>query len=216
MWNKTNIALAVILVLVVFVTFFLKTDYSKPNYEFLPDMKYSQAYDAYSKNPHFANGRTLQHPVSGTIARGEKLLHYEATPVEALRAGNELVNPTPTDPKLKLMAASLERGAEVYQVFCASCHGGAGAGDGLVPKYGFPPPPSMLTGKSLKMKDGQLFHILSYGQGNMADFNGQLTHQQRWDVINHIRNLQKTAASQVKPVTTPKKVDVKKEPVPNK
>ncbi len=49
MWNKTNIALAVLLGLVVIATFFLKTDYSQPNYEFLPDMKYSQAYDAYSK-----------------------------------------------------------------------------------------------------------------------------------------------------------------------
>ncbi|VAX40994.1 hypothetical protein MNBD_PLANCTO02-2881 [hydrothermal vent metagenome] len=209
MWNKTNIALALLLAFVVFAIFFTKTDYAITNYEFLPDMKRSQAYGAYSKNPHFANGRTLQLPVQGTIARGEQLLHYQATAAEAIRAGNELKNPTSVKPKLK--AASLERGTEIYRVFCISCHGATGAGDGIVPKYGFPPPPSLLTGKSLKMKDGQLFHILSYGQGNMTDFNAQLSHQQRWDVINYIRTMQKSATSQTKPAVPSKKEPVKKQ-----
>lgn len=40
------------------------------------------------------------------------------------------------------------------------------------------------------MKDGQLFHILSYGQGSMSSFAPQLSHARRWDVINFIRDLQ--------------------------
>ena len=40
------------------------------------------------------------------------------------------------------------------------------------------------------MKDGQLFHILTYGQGSMADFAGQLSPEQRWDAINFVRTMQ--------------------------
>ncbi len=63
-------------------------------------------------------------------------------------------------------------------------------------KRGFPPPPSLLTGKSPQTKDGQLFHILTYGQANMPDFAAQLSPARRWDVINYIRSLQtqRTAA----------------------
>ena len=47
------------------------------------------------------------------------------------------------------------------------------------------------------MKDGQLFHVLTYGQGAMSDFVGQLSVDSRWDVINYIRSLQAQAATNV-------------------
>ena len=46
--------------------------------------------------------------------------------------------------------ASIQRGADTYRVFCTSCHGASGTGDGPVTKRGFPPPPSLLTGNSLE------------------------------------------------------------------
>ena len=55
---------------------------------------------------------------------------------------------------------------------------------------GVPPPPSLLADKALKMKDGQLFHIVTYGQANMASYAGQVTTEDRWAVILHIRHLQ--------------------------
>ena len=51
----------------------------------------------------------------------------------------------------------------------------------------------MLTGKSLQMKDGQLFHILTYGQGSMSPFAAQLSRDSRWDVINFVRDMQQKA-----------------------
>jgi len=96
------------------------------------------------------------------------------------------------DPKAELNA-SIQRGAAVYGVFCVSCHGPKGAGDGPVAKRGFPPPPPLPAGKSAKMKDGQLFHILTYGQGSMAPMAAQLTRDRRWDVINYVRSLQTSA-----------------------
>ena len=105
---------------------------------------------------------------------------------------------------------SVQRGAETYNVFCISCHGSKGAGDGPVTKRGFPPPPPLPTGKSVQMKDGQLFHILTYGQGSMAPMVAQLSRERRWDVINFVRTLQKNvkqpSPQKVEPKVEPKKI----------
>jgi len=45
------------------------------------------------------------------------------------------------------------------------------------------------------MQDGQLFHVLTYGQGSMSSFAAQLTTDQRWDAINHVRSMQQRAAA---------------------
>lgn len=196
--NRTNIVLGGLLVMVAILTASTRVDYTRPNIEILPDMKYTPAWTAYASNPVFANGRTLQAPVQGTIARGQVPLHFEPTSEDAIRAGNELANPSHNDKSPEAAAklqASIQRGGEMYRVFCICCHGAAGAGDGPVTKRGFPPPPSLLTGKSLQMKDGQLFHVLTYGQASMPDFTGQLSVDRRWDVINYIRSLQPQATS---------------------
>jgi mono/diheme cytochrome c family protein len=193
--NRTNIVLASLLVIVVLMSAGSRVDYTQPNIEILPDMKYTPAWMAYTPNPVFANGRTLQAPVTGTIARGQMPLHFKATKEDALRAGEELENPyQQPNAETGLWQESIRRGASTYRVFCVSCHGGTGAGDGPVPQRGFPPPPSLLTGKSLQMKDGQLFHILTHGQGSMSAFAGQLAPQGRWDAINYVRSLQGKAS----------------------
>lgn len=228
MIDRKNLFLAVLLLVIVIATQAIDIDYSKPNIEILPDMKYTPAFDAFAANPIFKSGQTMQLPVPGTIARGQMPLHYDATKEDAIRAGSELESPyclsaigaavaseriaasastsgsdSATAPLSEeairdslvreRLAASVERGGAVYRTFCVPCHGPQGAGNGPVAQRGFPPPPSMLTGKSLQMKDGQLFHILTYGQGSMKSFAGQLTPENRWDVINFVRDLQSKA-----------------------
>ena len=187
--TRISFVLATLIVLTALVNYVLQPDYSRPNWDFLPDMQYSPAYGAYSRNPNFANGRTLQDPVAGTLARGEKPLHYQATPEDALRAGQELVNPIRVDDK-----ASLDRGANIYRVFCVACHGATGAGDGPAATRGVPALP-LSAGNSVEMKDGHLFHILTYGRGAMASYAGQLTPHDRWCVIRYVRALQASAAA---------------------
>jgi mono/diheme cytochrome c family protein len=40
------------------------------------------------------------------------------------------------------------------------------------------------------MKDGQIFHILTYGQNNMPSYAGQISRDDRWKVIAYVRSLQ--------------------------
>lgn len=202
MIHRVNVVLAIVLVSVLALLMLLRVNHSRPNYQIIlgDDMTYSPAYTAYAPNKNFVDGRTLQAPVPGTIARGARAFHFDATPEDALRAGEQLTNPF--DLRTEENAASADRGAIVFQTFCTSCHGGDGAGNGPVAMRGFPPPPSLLTGKSREMKDGQLFHILTYGQNNMPWFAAQLPPERRWDVINYIRRLQKEVPPPADSATT--------------
>lgn len=154
------------------------------NFEFLPNMAVSIPYDTYAANPNFADGATLRQPVPGTIVRGHAPLHYAATKEDAERAGRELTSPVTKDAK------ALERGAFVYATYCDTCHGPHGLGDGLVAKRGFPAPPSFLAPRAMAMADGQMFHVLTYGQANMPSYASQIGREDRWRVIEYVRKLQ--------------------------
>jgi mono/diheme cytochrome c family protein len=173
----------------VLVNLALRPDPQTPNVEFLPEMVRTARYNAYSAHPDLPEGVTLKPPVAGTIARGQLPLHYAASPEDALRAGLELENPLPSGPE------SLARGEFVYQNFCQTCHGPSGSGNGPVPMRGFPAPPSLLAERALRMKDGQILHIVTYGQGNMASYASQLSREDRWKVVGFIRQLQKQAGA---------------------
>lgn len=187
--TRLNYVLLFVLALVVAMNLFALPNPSQPNREFLPDMAHSPAYTSESANPNFPDGETLQPPIHGTVAQGRIPRHYAATDADALRAGRELHNPL----SAKDVHAA-ERGALVFQTFCTPCHGGGGQGDGPVALRGYPAPPSLVTGNTTKMADGQLFHIVTYGRANMPSQAGLLSPQDRWAVILHIRSLQTPVA----------------------
>jgi mono/diheme cytochrome c family protein len=170
-----------------------QVDDTRPNVEFFPDMAHAPRDAAFAPNPDFANGQTLQAPPPGTIARGYPPLEYAATPEDAARAGRELVSPVaPGD------ETAMARGEKVFEIFCTPCHGAGARGDGLVAQRGFPPPPSLVADKAVALADGQIFHVLTYGQNNMASYASQISREDRWRVIRYVRALQ-AAARQAAP-----------------
>ncbi|NOY06434.1 MAG: cytochrome c [Chlorobi bacterium] len=164
---------------------YLGVEPDRLNYEYFPDMARNFAYKAQSPNPFFRNGRTEQRPVEGAIARGFMPLHYGLSEEEAKRAGRELRNPFKSD-----STANLERGKRVYEIYCGTCHGAAGDGKGLVVQHGYPAPPSLLLENARAIEDGRMFYIITYGFKNMPAYGSQVAHDDRWYVINFIRQLQ--------------------------
>ena len=183
-----NVFLLVALMVSVSASWLLTANPARPNFEFIPEMAHAPRYNAFAPNPNFPNGATLQRPEPGTIPRGLMPLDYAATPQDALRAGEELHSPIAPGSQ-----RAGERGAFVFANFCAVCHGAGGAGNGPVAQRGYPPPPSLLAEHAQKVKDGQLFHILTYGQNNMPSYASQLSRDDRWNVIFYVRTLQATA-----------------------
>ena len=167
----------------------LRPQPDKPNREWIPEMVRTPRYNAFSGNSNFPDGKTLQPPPPGTIPRGFPPLHFAATPEDALRAGSTLETPVKLDD-----AQTIARGAAVFANFCSPCHGATARGDGLVVQRGFPAPPSLYADNARNMKDGQIFHILTYGQKNMPSYATQVSREDRWNVIVFVRSLQKQAA----------------------
>jgi mono/diheme cytochrome c family protein len=181
-----NAILLVVLAVLVGTIFLVRRNYPTRNVEILPGMVSYVAYNAQSSNPNFGDGKTLQRPVEGTVVRGFAPLPYKATPEDAIRAGQELGNPLNS----KDSTSDLERGAFVYTNICKPCHGAGGAGDGLIPQKGFPPPPSLLAENARKLPDEQMFHLITYGQRNMPALETQVTRKDRWRAVKYIRLLQ--------------------------
>jgi mono/diheme cytochrome c family protein len=187
MFGKLNLLLVAGILVCLALIVFLQRDFSEPNLELVTErqMARSPAFGSYSPNPNFPDGITIRQPAPGTIPQGWKAFPYGSTPSEMVRAGNELKSPLSfAQPSARQLGASL------YATYCQFCHGPTGMGDGPVSSHGFPAPLSFLKPQGLEMKDGEMFHILTYGKGNMPGHAVQLSEMDRWAVILHVRVLQ--------------------------
>ncbi len=162
----------------------LRSDPGERNYEVFTEMAYSLANETQSPSASLPGGLTQQALVEGVVVRGRLPFRYGPGPEEAARAGRELENPFGDD------AHTLGRGAEIYGIFCALCHAGDGGGQGPVVRRGMLPPPSLHAARSLQMADGEMFHLLTMGQGNMASYAAQVSEDDRWRVVRYVRKLQ--------------------------
>jgi mono/diheme cytochrome c family protein len=196
---KLNVFLAIALVLCVACGLLIRPQPSRPNVEFIPEMVRIASYKAYSANPNFPDGKTLQEPPPNTIPRGFQSEDYQATEADAVRAGEELNNPYNFED-----LAALTRGAFVFRTWCLPCHGATGRGDGQVAMRGFPAPPPLNSEKTLALKDGRMFYILTHGQKNMPSYASQVSEDDRWKAILYARSLQRSAqAAQATPALPP-------------
>lgn len=184
MIRRMNLALLAALVVTMAAALVLRPDPTVPNIEILPDMAHSPAYASFAPNPVLPGGSTLQVPVPGTLPRGFERPRYSGTPEDAARAAVELTNPVPIE-------VAQERGAIVYRNFCTPCHGPTLRGDGTVALRGYPAPPNLKGEKSMQLSEGQMFHIVSFGQKNMPSHASQLSVDDRWSVVSYVWRIQR-------------------------
>ncbi len=164
-----------------------------PGYEYMPNMYRSPSFETYSENPNFSNNSTARLPVKGTISRGHIPFEYANTLEDYISAGNNLLNP------LEKNTTNVEEGEALYVMFCAHCHGKNGDGKGSVshPVYGAIPAYNdkvqiRRTGSTMsELKDGNIYHAITYGLNAMGPHASQITPEERWKIIMYINNLQK-------------------------
>lgn len=129
----------------------------------------------------FADGIGMRPPVEGTVARGFMPYPYKGRPEDA---GKLLRNP------LLPTRQVLERGRTMYLTFCSPCHGNFGRGDGRLQGQ-FPNPPTLHTDKVRTWPDGSIYHVLTEGQNVMPSYATQISREDRWAIIHHVRVLQR-------------------------
>lgn len=161
---------------------------------YMPDMSESRAYETYSTNPVFADGRTSQGPVAGTVKRGDQYpVHIEMDNMgDTANYFASRALPNPID---SLNAGQMKETERLYLINCGICHGAKLDGNGPLWKDGdgpFPAKPAALVGdaKYESMPDGQMFYSITYGKNLMGGYASQLSAQQRWEVIEYIKSKQ--------------------------
>jgi len=183
--NLKNIykSIAVLSLILVFVS--CDRDRNNPGWQYFDDMAHSPAYETYTPNPNFADGKTMRNPVEGTIPLGYEPYLYEKNDTDRVEAGLALVNP------YESTAKNLERGKQVYSVQCISCHGEKGDGKGYLftsGKYPFPPK-TLLSDKIKSAPTGEIYHVITVGFGVMPQHGSQVRPEDRWKVAMYVKEV---------------------------
>jgi mono/diheme cytochrome c family protein len=82
------------------------------------------------------------------------------------------------------------RGKERYEIFCSTCHGLTGNGDGMVVRRGLRRAASFHADNLRQAPVGHFFDAITNGWGAMPSYAPQIPAQDRWAIITYIRALQ--------------------------
>lgn len=161
-----------------------------------PDMEWQMKLRPQKPSAFFANGRTSQLPVPGTIPRGQPLhtangpvYLYEDSPVNTGRitGTTNFVEDSP----IATTAELLKRGQQRFTINCTPCHGALGDGNGITKKIGAMAVVGNLHDKRMvEMPDGELFYVISNGRNLMGSYGASISVEDRWAIIAYLRALQ--------------------------
>jgi len=134
---------------------------------------------------HYQPSQRLQEPNRLAPPVGAVPISGRAPAIQFDQAGS-LQNPYPAT------AQSREQAQRLFQVNCAVCHGKNADGDSAVAQRfktaGAVPPVDFRSQRVRSRTDGELYWLISEGVGNMPPFGELLTDEQRWSLIQVIRN----------------------------
>ncbi|MGL2962936.1 c-type cytochrome [Flavobacterium sp. RSB2_4_14] len=179
--------LKIAFVLGIVVSFSSCKDNLNPNYQYMPNMYMSVAYETYSESDAFNSptglkGKEGQIPADGSIKRGFVPYEYPNTP-EALISVKAANLKSPLDST----KVDMKKGQELFDIYCAICHGTAGDGQGkLVKQQKFLGVPNY---KDRQFNEGSIFHVVTYGLNSMGSHANQLTQEERWLVAAYVMEL---------------------------
>ena len=152
-----------------------------PNYQYFPNMYESVGDETYSESDAFKNGIEAQLPAEGTVNRGFEPFEYENS-----TEGYELAKANLKSP-LDSLGRNPEKAKELFEIYCATCHGNNGNGNGkLVEREKFLGVPSY---KDRVITEGSIYHVITYGLNSMGSHANQLSPQERWLVTDYVLKL---------------------------
>lgn len=164
---------------------------NKPNVELIQDMMESPAIKAQEYEEGVPHNRGMRVPPDYTAPVGFTPYKY-GTDVDAASKNNK--NPIAG----QMDEETLLVGQKFYVTNCAVCHGAHGEGAvaaklSVTEKMALKPP-AVVSDKVKAWTDGQLYHVITMGQGVMGPYASHIPQKYRWQVVNYIRFLEKQAS----------------------
>lgn len=156
---------------------------SKPNYQFMPNMYEPVSYEAYGEYGIFPGGQEAMLPAEGSIPRGWMPYDFENSQEGYLLAKDTLKNP------IRYTKENEDAGKELYDIYCAICHGGKGDGKGpLVQREKILGVPSYDDiGRAIT--EGSIYHVMYYGINSMGSYASQTNEHERWQIVQYTQKL---------------------------
>ena len=133
------------------------------------------------------------------------------------QAGEEGEQEAPPEPEwtttipeqVEISAATMDRGHQRFNIYCATCHGRDGEGKGLITlraqalqQGSWVPPTSLFTDDVRKQPVGKLFRTISHGVRRMPGYAQQISVDDRWAIVMYVRALQRQRAATIDDVPT--------------
>jgi mono/diheme cytochrome c family protein len=172
----------------------------RPRIHPILDMDFQPKYLPQQASPLFADGRDMRPPVPGSVAANALVGQ------EHLLRGTIDGRPASTFP-MPVTAEMMRRGQNRFAIFCATCHGLAGDGDGVTAQLAFDReepkwvrPLSLHSASVVSQPVGQLFATVSHGVRTMASYASQIPVEDRWAILLYVRALQRTRTATMKDV----------------
>lgn len=155
-----------------------------PNYQYMPNMYEPVGYETYGKVDFLPNGMEARQPADHTIARG-----WMPYAIQNDLEGRELARALSSPLDSLQMENNLAKGKELYDIYCAICHGANGDGQGnLVKREKILGVPSYAdAGRDITV--GSTYHVIYYGLNAMGSYAGQLDYEERWQVSEYVMKL---------------------------
>jgi mono/diheme cytochrome c family protein len=195
--KKVKFSLVIILAVAAFTSC---RDKREPGRTYMPDMAYSRAYEAYAQNNLKQEGiNYVPYPVDGTVRKGDLFAYTLTNDSNGYKMAAAVKSPLAALDSTQMLEAQ-----RLYNINCAICHGTNMDAQG----------PLAVSGKvggiaNLKLEqyvnepEGQMFHVVTYGKGNMGSYAAQLDRKQRWMVVQYVKSEQaKGAAKSTTPAAT--------------
>ena len=165
-------------------------DKRDPGRVYMPDMAYSRAYEAYAQNNLKQEGiNYVNYPVDGTVRRGDLFAYTLTNDSNGYKMAAEVKNPLPALDSTQMLEAQ-----RLFNINCAICHGPNMDAQGpLAEKVGSIA--NLTQPVYVQEPEGQMFHVVTYGKGNMGSYASQLDRKQRWMVVHYIKSEQAKASA---------------------
>ena len=177
---------------------------SRPPIHINPSMDDQPKVLSQTSSEFFYNGSSMRAPVPGTVPIGG--LNEDSTYFTGKSADGKFVATIPAT----VDEAVLERGRQRYTIYCQPCHDARGEGKGILFQRGNVPTASYHQDKILNYPDGQIFDVITNGQGLMSGYRWPIPPADRWAIVAYVRQLEHTRLARMgtstygdKPVAAP-------------
>jgi mono/diheme cytochrome c family protein len=154
------------------------------NIEIIQDMMKSPAVKAQSYDDFSEDHMGMRVPPDHTVPVGFKPYKAGFNPELAKADKNPFAG--------QMTDEVLLTGQKFFETNCMVCHGQHGHGDGPVGLKMPNHPPALVSDKIRGWADGQIYQVITMGQGTMGPYASHIPQKYRWQVVNYIRHLQQT------------------------